>query len=35
MYVWNENIKQEIEANEFSASILMPAEIKRDQYDKQ
>ncbi len=27
MYVWNENKKQEIEANEFAASILMPTKI--------
>jgi len=27
MYVWNENKAQELEANEFAASILMPTEI--------
>ncbi len=27
MYVWNENKAQEIEANEFAASILMPKDI--------
>lgn len=33
MYVWNENKKQEFEANEFAASILMPTEIFTRHFD--
>jgi len=33
MYVWNKNKEQEIEANEFAASILMPTEIFAPHFD--